>query len=274
MYGDSCRFSHCIAPPDSEEVSVVVQETNDLSLVSSQSVSNAWSPVGAKRRHAEKDALLELRVLSEMKELTTRAYAAMGIQSWWRGTLSRRSLNTITFPSIPEFPILAVDAVDSDAVARCARRRKSRRNHQNVKDAIVEETHAELLQEESIMSGDEESHTGDGKVDVRVQTIADADCQSGSTRGSASALKQYFSGAEVEKLLAQCAEKTAEHTAEKTAEHTAQKCAIKFENALDIAHSTYAKKLCSIQSELEQKVSEIERIEGDMKQLQKQGPSM
>ena len=127
VYGDSCRFSHCTAPPDSEEVSDVVQETNDLSLVSSQSVSNAWSPVGAKRRHAEKDALLELRVLSEMKELTTRAYAAMGIQSWWRGTLSRRSLNTITFPSIPEFPILAVDAVDSDAVARCARRRSASR---------------------------------------------------------------------------------------------------------------------------------------------------
>ena len=97
--------------------------------------------------------------------------------------------------------------------------------------------------------------------EVRVQTIADADCQSGSTRGSASSLEQYFSGAEVEKLLAQCAEKTAEHTAEKTAEHTAQKCARKFENALDIAHSTYAEKLRSLQSELEQKVSEIERLE-------------
>ena len=101
--------------------------------------------------------------------------------------------------------------------------------------------------------------------EVRVQTIADADCQSGSTRGSASSLEQHFSGAEVEKLFSQCAEKTAEHTAEKTAEHTAQKCARKFENALDIAHSTHSKKPCSPQIELEQKVSEIERIEGDMK---------
>ena len=58
-----------------------------------------WVPVGAAQKFDEKAAVLEFKVLSSFADEERRAKAAVLLQAWWRGCVSR----LYHLPLVPEF---------------------------------------------------------------------------------------------------------------------------------------------------------------------------